>query len=181
MEGQETFMPPEEFIPEIVNKKAWAGAQNMARYNEQQKKNAEYLTFAMQSFGMKRVDTSDPKAIEDRLMWYFQRCAENNMKPTVSGFARSLGVSRIAIWNWHNGQDRPQNYEIIESAYNMLEDLWEMYMMNGMINPASGIFLGKNHFGYRDVQDIIVQPKNPLGDTADEDVIAEKYDELPGE
>lgn len=181
MEGQETFMPLDELIPEVIKKPGWAGSQNIARYNQEQKKNAEYLTFAMQSFGLKRVDTSDPKAIEDRILWYFHRCAEHNMKPTVSGMSRALGVSRIAVWNWRNGQDRPENYEIIEQAYNLLEDLWEMYMMNGQINPASGIFLGKNHFGYKDVQDVVVQPKNPLGETVDADVIAEKYDELPAE
>ena len=179
MEGQQTLMPLDEFIPEVVKKRGWAGNQNIQAYNEQSKRNAEYLAFAIQTFGIKRVDTSDPKAIEDRLMWYFQRCLENNMKPTMTGMAQSLGVSRQALWDWHNGVNRPQNYEIIDSAYNMLEQLWEMYMMNGQINPASGIFLGKNHFGYRDVQDIVVQPKKPLGDEADAETIEEKYAELP--
>ena len=36
--------------------------------------------------------------------------------------------------------------------------LWEEYMQNGKINPASGIFLGKNNYGYKDVQDIVVKP-----------------------
>lgn len=181
MEGQQTFMDPEDFIPEVIKKRGWAGKATLDRYNAEQKKNAEYLAFAIQSFGLKRVDTSDPKAVQERLMWYFQRCMDNNMKPTVAGMAASLGVNRKVIWNWHNGLDRPDNYEIIESAYSTLEQLWEMYMMNGQINPVSGIFLGKNHFGYRDVQDFVVTPNNPLGETVDADVIAEKYDELPGE
>ena len=54
-------------------------------------------------------------------------------------------------------------------------------MMNGQINPASGIFLGKNHFGYKDVQDLVVQPKQPLGEQADAEAIEEKYRELPDE
>lgn len=181
MEGQQTLMPIEDFIPEVVKKRGWAGNQNLQRYNQEQKKNAEYLAFAIQSFGMKRVDTSDPKAIEERLTWYFERCLENNMKPTVSGMAASLGVSRQKLWDWRNGISRPQNYEIIENAYNMMEQLWEMYMMNGQINPASGIFLGKNHFGYKDVQDVVVQPKQPLGEETDAETIEEKYRELPDE
>lgn len=181
MEGQQTLMPIDDFIPEVVKKRGWAGSQNIARYNQEQKKNAEYLSFALQSFGMKRVDTSDPEAIEERLVWYFERCIENNMKPTMSGMAAALGVSRRRLWDWHNGVSRPQNYDIIESAYNMMEQLWEMYMMNGQINPASGIFLGKNHFGYKDVQDIVVQPKQPLGEEADPEDIEKKYAELPDE
>lgn len=179
MEDQLTFMDPEEFIPEVVKKRGWAGNYNIQRYNQEQKKNAEYLAFAIQSFGMKRVDTSDPKAVEDRLMWYFQRCIENNMKPTYSGFASALGVSRQTIWKWRDGQERPENYPIIESAMNMLEQLMEMYMMNGQINPASGIFLLKNHFGYKDIQDVVVQPKKPLGEEVDAEIIEEKYKELP--
>lgn len=178
------MMPIEDFIPEVVKKRGWAGSQNIQRYNEQSKKNAEYLSFAIQSWGIKKVDTSDPEAIKERLMWYFERCIDNNMKPTMSGMAASLGVSRTTLWDWHNGvrrPDNPEHYQIVESAYNMLEQLMEMYMMNGQINPASGIFLLKNHFGYRDVQDIVVQPKNPLGDESDPDSIEEKYAELPPE
>ena len=179
MEGQMSMMPIEDFIPEVVKKHGWAGSQNIAKYNAEQKRNAEYLSFAIQSWGIKRVNTKDPEAIKERLTWYFERCIENNMKPTMSGMASALGVSRQILWDWHNGTRRPENYEIIESAYNMMEQLWEMYMMNGQINPASGIFLGKNHFGYKDVQDIVVQPKQPLGEEADTEAIEEKYRELP--
>lgn len=178
------MMPIEDFIPEVVKKRGWAGSQNIQRYHQEQKKNAEYLSFAIQSWGVKKVDTSDPEAIKERLTWYFERCIEYNMKPTMSGMAAALGISRQTLWDWHNGvrrPDHPEHYQIVESAYNMLEQLWEMYMMNGQINPASGIFLGKNHFGYKDVQDIVVQPKNPLGDETDPDSIEEKYAELPPE
>lgn len=34
----------------------------------------------------------------------------------------------------------------------------------GAISPPSGIFLLKNWFGYKDVQDVVVTPKNPLGE-----------------
>ena len=34
----------------------------------------------------------------------------------------------------------------------------------GAINPTSGIFLLKNWFNYKDVQDLVVAPKNPLGE-----------------
>ena len=30
-------------------------------------------------------------------------------------------------------------------------------MQNGKINPVSGIFLGKNHFGYQDKTDVVVR------------------------
>ena len=35
-------------------------------------------------------------------------------------------------------------------------------MLNGKINPASGIFLAKNWYGYKDVADVVVTPNNPM-------------------
>ena len=60
----------------------------------------------------------------------------------------------------------------------MLEALWEDYMQNGKINPVSGIFLGKNNFGYLDKQEYVVTP-NTGYQTMSPEVIAAKYDELP--
>ena len=43
-----------------------------------------------------------------------------------------------------------------------MEEIWYDLMQNGKINPGSGIFLGKNVFGYKDVADVVVTPNNPL-------------------
>ena len=66
-----------------------------------------------------------------------------------------------------------------DRLYDMLEALWEDYMMNGKINPVSGIFLGKNHFGYQDKQEYVLTPnqKNEVDPVA----IEAKYAELPEE
>jgi hypothetical protein len=45
-----------------------------------------------------------------------------------------------------------------------MEILWENYMQNGKINPVSGIFLGKNNFGYQDKTEMVVTP-NTNSDT----------------
>jgi hypothetical protein len=39
-----------------------------------------------------------------------------------------------------------------------MEQLWENYMQNGKINPVSGIFLGKNHYGMQDKTEYVVTP-----------------------
>jgi hypothetical protein len=58
--------------------------------------------------------------------------------------------------------------------------MWEHYMMNGKINPVSGIFLGKNNFGYQDKQEYVVTP-NTKNDYVDVETIEQKYAELPEE
>jgi hypothetical protein len=51
-------------------------------------------------------------------------------------------------------------------------------MQNGKINPVSGIFLGKNNFGYQDKQEYVLTPNQQNSDT-DPETIAAKYEELP--
>lgn len=69
---------------------------------------------------------------------------------------------------------------MIKKAIALIEEQWNDWMLNGKVNPAAGIFLGKNMFGYKDVQDVVVTPNNPLGDDADPDAIADKYkDAIP--
>jgi len=47
-------------------------------------------------------------------------------------------------------------------------------MLNGKINPVSGIFLGKNHYGYVDKVDYVVQAKP----TMSEDDLLDRYLEM---
>ena len=51
-------------------------------------------------------------------------------------------------------------------------------MTSGKINPVSGIFLGKNNFGYQDKQEYVVTP-NTLSQDTPVEVIEAKYDALP--
>ena len=55
-----------------------------------------------------------------------------------------------------------------------MEELWEQYMQQGKINPVSGIFLGKNHYGYQDRQDVVVTPNAPEAEYSVKD-ITERY------
>lgn len=142
--------------------------------------NSRYLRHVMASWDLPPIDISDPKQVEDRIKWYFNHCAEDDMKPTVNGMCNALGVHRDTVCNWKNGDVRAATHQpIIAEAYKRIEEMWENYMMNGKINPVAGIFLGKVMFGYRDQQEIVVEAKNPINDYQDRKVIEAKYAELP--
>ena len=54
-------------------------------------------------------------------------------------------------------------------------------MMNGKVNPGSGCFIGKNHFGYKDVTENVLTMNNPMGAEGDPAKMAERYQKaLPG-
>lgn len=143
--------------------------------------NSKYIRHALTTLNMPPIDISDPKQVEERIGWYFSHCIENDLKPTVTGFCNSLGVHKDTIRTWKNGEFRKDTHQaIIVKAYAVLEELWENYMLNGKINPVSGIFLGKNQWvGYSDKQELLLTPNQNGIEPTDAEAIAAKYAELP--
>lgn len=142
--------------------------------------NTKYVRHALTTLSMPPIDISDPKQVEERIVWYFGHCMEQDMKPTVMGMCNALGISRNTLRLWYHEEFRGTTHApIIKKAYALLEELWEDYMLNGKINPVSGIFLGKNAWGYRDQQEFVVSPSQNRIDPSDVATIEAKYAELP--
>lgn len=142
--------------------------------------NSKYLGHAMVVARMPLVDLNDINAVRERIDWYFNHCFANDMKPTVSGLCNSLKISRQTLMMWRQGRFRDESYQaVVLEAYGMMEELWENYMQNGKINPVSGIFLGKNNFGYADKQEMVVTPNTGVPEAIDPTLIEAKYAELP--
>lgn len=142
--------------------------------------NTKYLAHAMTVQAMPPIDIADVEQVRQRIHDYFVLCGQNDMKPTVTGFCNALKVARSTLWEWKQGNFRKNTHQaVILEAYAMLEALWEDYMQNGKINPVSGIFLGKNNFGYTDKQEYVVTPNTTAVQSVEPTIIAEKYAELP--
>lgn len=129
--------------------------------NMQPGDNAKFTSVAVQIAMLPKIDRNDPKAVEDRIWEYFRIMIDNDMKPGVSGLANALGMDRHSFTAWVNGTRRAGQPQaaLAKNAYNLLNQLWEDYMLAGKVNPVSGIFLGKNNFGYADKQEIDVNSK----------------------
>ena len=153
---------------------SWSGNQELKPGD-----NTRYLRHALASWNLPPIDISDAGQVAQRIDWYFNHCAEDDMKPTVSGMCNALGIDKATFYRWGTGEYREGESSdhriVVKRARCVLEELWEDYMLNGKINPVSGIFLGKNHFGYADKQEVVLTPNNPLGDTKDTKALEEKY------
>lgn len=142
--------------------------------------NARFIRYAMASLHLPPIDISDPKQVQDRLDQYFQFCADNDRRPQVVGMCNWLGISRDTINKWDNGVVRKNTHtDIIKKAYGVIEEMWIDFMQNGKINPATGIFLAKNYWHYKDVADVVVTPNNPLADLDDEQAQQRITDSIP--
>lgn len=148
--------------------------------------NAKFMGVQMALFNMENIDMTDVKSVQDRINEYFRLYTENDMKPTVAGMAISLnGMSRRTLWAiTHDAPTGSSGYKsalpqdvalAIKKAYFLLENLWESYMASGKINPVSGIFLGKNNYGYQDKTEYVLTPNAQQDTDYDPDSIRKRY------
>ena len=147
--------------------------------------NAKFMKVNMVLFNMDKVDMKDVEAVQNRINEFFMLYAENDMKPTIAGMAMALGTDRKTLWAMKTGgsangagykYDLPPEVSLtLKKAYNLMENLWEQYMSSGKINPVSGIFLGKNNYGYQDKTEYVLTPNTQSDNDYDADAIRERY------
>ena len=144
--------------------------------------NAKFLNVNIALMNMPSVDIMDADQVAKRINDYFVLYAENDMKPTVAGLAMALNMDRRRLWevktgNFVNGKTNlpTEVMDTIKKAYFLMENLWETYMNSGKINPVSGIFLGKNNFGYQDKTEYVLTPNQKTESDYDADEISKRY------
>ena len=162
-------MSDNEIVEQIAKKKPRGGNNILtdAALNVQPGDNTKYVMLGAKLFNLPPIDLKDPEQVSERLNEFFQIHAEADMKPTVSGMGMALGLDRRRLWEIKTGNYYANKWmkelptltvDSIKRAYEYMEILWENYMQNGKINPVSGIFLGKNNFGYQDKTEYVVTP-----------------------
>lgn len=119
--------------------------------------------FAMPKFQLK---TATLEEVQKRLDTYFNICVVNNTRPVLTGIAFCLGIDRRVLYSITRGGDSSGRMpfglsdeiaDAIRQTCAVLEMQMETYLVQGQVNPASGIFLAKNHWGYRDqVENVVI-------------------------
>ena len=146
--------------------------------------NTKYLALGRELFNLPTIDLKDPQQVMSRLDEFFAIHEKYDMKPTVAGMGMALGLDRrrlheIRTGNYHTSKQLSElptpTTDSIKRAYEYMEILWENYMQNGKINPVSGIFLGKNNFGYQDKTEYVVTPNVNNDSDYNADDIKKRY------
>jgi hypothetical protein len=139
--------------------------------------NTKYINHSLKLSRLPKISMQDFNAVHDRVERYFEICSEDDMKPSVAGLALALDIDRTYLWEIRAGR-KGKNLDIanlLKKAMNILDLQMNDYMQNGQINPVTGIFLMKNHFGYADKQEVVVTPQSPLGETKDTKELEDRY------
>ena len=181
----------ENKVVDIVQKKK-RNRPDLANFGEEHTEpgdNARFIREARIAFdgGLERrqlppIDISDPVQVKNRVSEYLDFCELNDKKPSPIALANWLGVSRDTLNSWKRGEFRNDTHsDTIKKAYLVMEEIWYDLMQNGKVNPGSGIFLGKNMFGYKDVADVVVTPNNPYQATSDEELKDKYLTDIPSD
>ena len=94
------------------------------------------------------IDSNNPDMLNERIEYYFKYCLDKAIRPTLTGLAAALGVRRETLWKWeHKGGARGKTISRVKGVFEALAEEW---LTAGKVNPAAGIFVLKNHFGWRD-------------------------------
>lgn len=177
---------------QVVKEKRHRNRPDLANFGQeyvQPGDNARYIREARVSFdgGLTRqplppIDISDPEQVKQRISEYLDFCEEHDKKPSPVALAAWVGVSRETLNLWKRGEYRSEtHFDVIKKAMVLMEEIWYDMMQNGKINPASGIFLAKNMFGYKDIADVVVTPNNPLQDMDAQQAAKRITDAIPAD
>lgn len=144
--------------------------------------NTKYINHNMMLYQLDPISFESAEEVINRTAEYFSICSQNDMKPSVAGYALALGVSRKVLWEYVSGRIvKPLEVRnALKRAYDFLNAQMEDYMQNGKIQTIAGIFLMKNSFGYTDKTEIEVAAKQDADSSPDE--LAAKYaDAIPAD
>ena len=169
----------EEAVTDVVKKqkRSRPDLQEMFRPSTKPGEMSKMIKQAMTISHWPEIDTDDPEQVAERIDQYHVFCMENDMKPDMPGMALSLGINRTTLWKWENGVESNKPLavrNVLKRARSINELLMSSMMTEGKINPVVGIFLLKNSHGYKDQQDVVITPNNPL-ESEDPEQTRKKY------
>ena len=166
MKNDEMIKAGEQYAatkPKRGSKSASVTANNTAKKEEI----SQIIQESYQFFNLDIVKSDEECA--ERLNWYFQLCNDNGQIPTVEDMCLALGSYRKQVWEWESEtRCSSARSNMIKKAKEILAGIDAKLVSQGKIPQITYIFRAKNFFGMKDVQDVVLTPNNPLGDTPDE-------------
>lgn len=132
--------------------------------------NSKMIKMALSVFEAPEIDLNDSQAVQQRIVDYFCRCDELQLRPGNMGLYSALGLSRQEVHNIISGRDKkkvsPATCDTIKKALRILSAYREMLGSTGKINPVTLIFWQKNFDGLQDQHQIEIERSDLAGAAA---------------
>lgn len=175
----QTGQPDTEQIVEAVQKRRKPGGKSASLELNTTATNEEISQILRNALYWYHRDVvkSDEECAE-RLNEFFEHVAQTGEIPTVEKMCISLGTTREVVWRWERGDLGEQRSHMIKKAKEILSSMDAELVQKNKIPQVTYIFRAKNYYGMRDQTDVVVTPNNPLGDSASQKELAEKYEDI---
>lgn len=112
--------------------------------------------------------------IGNRTFEYLEKCKEDGVRPNLSGYSLSLGTTPDGLNEMIcDKRLTDETRAAILKGVSMVESIMITMLTEQRINPVTGIFLLKNHFGYKDQSEITFKGK--VVTTTDKKTLQAKY------
>lgn len=92
-----------------------------------------------------------PSTIEKACETYFDICEKDGIKPSVAGLSVALGVSEDILLQWVRGEVSIESADVIKRYFSFIQVFDETALKDNQSNAVGSIFMGKQHYGYKDV------------------------------
>ena len=136
----------------------------------------KFLRRARVGFDLPIINIADPEQVKERILMYLDFCETNDSPPNLIGLGNWLGVGRKTITQWMRGESRADtHFAIIDRAMAIIEESLVSQVQQESKNPASGIFLLKSMFGYKEQQDFVIRQDTQNDAELSENEIRQRY------
>lgn len=126
------------------------------------------------------TDHNDVEQMKENFIEYLKLCAEEKMRVGNMSAYLAMGINRKVASHWRTGYSgNEEQKELIDFVDSICASYRESLMADNKLSAPVGIFWQKNFDGMKDIQDVVVDRPNLLGDGQDADAIAAKYQNLP--
>ena len=127
--------------------------KEIAKYQEELKQewNRSMIAHIRKVNAIPKPSVQFPKTIEKACETYFDLCEEDGVKPSVAGLSVALGTSEDILLQWVRGEVSIESSDIIKKYFSFLQVFDETALKDNQTNAVGQIFMGKQHYGYKDV------------------------------
>ena len=123
------------------------------------------------------LNLSDLQTVKERTLIYMKACEQSATIPTMSGLARSFGMSTQALNNHMNRNPNSSTTEWLRVCHDAFADAMAESASRGLTNVIFSIFSLKARSGWRDNVSIeVTQNNDPLGGPVDVEEKKKKYE-----
>lgn len=120
------------------------------------------------------VSLKDVETVKHRTILYLKACETASNFPSVAGLARSMGLSRQALYDCIWRKAPPETARWLELFRDSCSDMLAEASLRNDCNNITAIFLQKALYGLREAVEIVAKADEPLGTIPDQKMLEDR-------